>query len=389
MSIARSMGELPQFSHTTATFIRDYLPTFRSTFGRFCAQADVTPQLPISTELYAEKLYLAMFSQSTSPHAKVLEQTIREFVTESVNAESVLLKTWMRMINDFVDLLEDTSSSTEKLLELATWVDQLSLGLYHTYFHISKEVVHDPAKWTPELLQKSRDIIASYGEQTTQPVEENQADDKLIEGLCYFRGVEVTMQVAIQDVRKERITCRLDPRVCAVASRADHVLLQSPDAKNLVVAEILACDLKENLVALNHFEEIPKSSNRREEVRVEPYSPVDVDVHHSEGRSRGTVIDISERSVAIYLRNTGVDLSEKLQLAFQIPCKTAESGFMEIQTDALLKTIRTDRRGDPRAHVIVLEFDSDNATRAALAQYVTSRQTEILKEIRHIMEGRA
>lgn len=35
MSAARSMGELPQFSHTTATFIRDYRPTFRSTFGRF------------------------------------------------------------------------------------------------------------------------------------------------------------------------------------------------------------------------------------------------------------------------------------------------------------------------------------------------------------------
>lgn len=392
MASIETAPQLRQFSYECAAFIRDYLPSFRVTFGGYCNEAHVTPRLPISTELYAEKLYLAMFSQSPSSNTQLLEQTIREFVTDTVDAESVLLKTWMHMINDFVDVLEDTSSSTQALLELVHWIDHLSLALYHTYFHISQETTREQDKWTTDHQHRSMELAEGFARLLEQPAKQGELSagnpvEPTLNGRCYFRGVEMVLKADLLSARRERIRCRLEPRYCAIASRSNHLLIDCPNSEGQILAQIMAVDMKAHEVALNRFESIPKGEDRRHEVRVEPAVPVDVRMLHAGGQVRATVVDISEHAVALYVRNSGVDLENHIDLKFTLPCPTGIGCEIEIETEGVVSDIRLDKRRDPRAHVLVVNFESDTSTHADLSNYVAHRQSVILKEIRHIMEG--
>lgn len=388
MTQQHDIKELPHFSYECAAFIRDYLPTFRAVFGGFCQEGQEVPKLPISTELYAEKLYLVMFSQSGASNLQLLENTLRDFVTDTLDAESVLLKTWMHMINDFVDVLEDTSASTHLLLELVDWIDHLSLALYHTYFHISQEATRENTNWSQDLQQQAEALTATYqgllrGSQDTHdstPVE--------LSGRCYFRGIEIRLLAKLQATRKDRITCQAEPRFCAALSRTEFAILDGPKPGSKVIAEVLAVDLKQSQVAFNRFRQLPKNDDRRHGVRVEPAVAVDLKLVHAAGQSRGTIIDISANSMAVYLRNTGVDMASRIVANFSLPNPAADARHRDFELEAVVSGIRADRRGDPRAHVLVLQLEMDNPARTALSQYVMTRQSEILSEIRHIMEER-
>lgn len=386
MLFSNPEADLPQFSYECAVFIRDYLPRFRSNFAKFCVEAEETPKLPISTELYAEKLYLSMFSH-TSMNQALLEQTIRDFVTNTLDAEPVLLKTWMRMINDFVDVLEASSASTPLLMELVHWIDQLSLALYHTYFHISQEVVREEGKWTEERCKQSAHIANGYKQLLVKEHTSDEAPPALMFS-CYFRGVEVSFEGTVETVEEGRIICSLEPRHVAVSSRVDHLLLSNPLHGDTMLAEVQHADQKSCQITLHHFEPLAQQADRRSVIRVEPAFPIDVALQDTTGKSVGTIIDLSSNAVSIYLRNTGVDLSEELTLSCELCCDT-NSKALELDVPASVSRVRADKRSDPRAHVIVLSLKLDTATRSQLDAYIANRQTEILKEIRHIMEGRA
>lgn len=373
--------ETMRFSYETASFVRDYLPRFRANFAQFCAEAEHAPELPMSTQLYAEKLYLAMFSQTEPQNSLMLDETIREFVLSTMDAEPVLLKAWMRMINDYVDVLEDSSASTSLLQELVNWIDRISMTLYHTYFSISQETEIDESKWTDEAMAMSVEI----GRQFEELISSEGDNDVQVDVWAYYRGVPDHFKGQLISAGNGELQLEVNRFHLAVLSRLEHVMIGFPDGERRVLAQVKSVGRDD--VVLCRFEQFKGQTDRREQIRVEPSQALDVMIQHASGNARGTVLDISENSVALYIRNTGVDISKPIRLKFDLPCQRAPNGIAAMQLLASTALIRSDQRGDPRAHVLVLEFELDNSLREQLSHYVANRQTEILKEIRHIMEG--
>lgn len=376
--------QAPNFSYKSASFVRDYLPRFRDNFGTFCVQMKAAPQLPTSPNLYAEKLYLAMFNQQDEGGGKLLMDTINQFVVSTFEAEPVLLKTWMRMVADFVNVLEANASSTRTLLELTQWIDQLSSALYHAYFHVSLSNIASNVKWTEAQNKKAEEVARDLGS-----ILRKEGDEKpLLDCHCYFRGTEVEFKLHLEKVNGQNLIGLLEPRHAAVVSRQPSLLIDHPSGNSRVVVDVKDVDMKTRKVILHHGFAIGPAVERRSAVRVEPAEPIDVRITHDGGQSRGTIIDISQDTIAMYLRNTGVDIASELQLQFNLPGNNPASGENELKIKARVTHVRGDRRGDPRAHVLVLALE-DNTGSNRIDQYVAHRQTEILKEIRHIVEGRA
>jgi hypothetical protein len=385
MSGLDQLGNGDYLSFECASFIRDYLPQFRGNFAEFCSTAKAAPRLPVSAGLYAEKLYLAMFNQHPARNKLLLDRTIEEFILGTLDAEPVLLKTWMRMINDFVDVLENTSASTTSLLELVEWIDQVSRSLYHAYFRISQNTV-DETPWTEDDRDESQRLVAALAG--------GGADDADGDGgpaltaRCYFRGIEVECLLRTGQIEDDRLHCAIERRHAAIMSRVSHVLLSAADGA-AALASVMSTDVDGGTTMLHRLRPIPRAGDRRDGVRVEPATPMDIHITHAGGQARGIVIDVSERHLSVYLRNTGVDLASEIRVRLDLALPTPSAATTTFEGTAVVNAVRSDPRADPRAHILVLRVEPTPNAPRPLAQYVAHRQTEILREIRHIMEGRA
>lgn len=374
--------DLPQFSHEVACFVRDYLPTFRNNFCRFSQAFKVQPTLPLSCELYAEKLYQGMFESVWEDAEQRLSDNIREFVLETLHAEQILLKSWLRMLNDYVDVLEANAGSTTLLLELAHWIDHLGIQLYHAYFRISMESTPQATTAATEQSDESLALLDHF------PTTSGGQTPLQLRAVTQYRGVPILLRIDLLEKTDEGLIVGTDARHAAALSRAQRLTIATPDDATFMLAEVVSVDHAEHTVQVSPQSSRDTLVDRRELIRVEPQQATDVMLHHKGGHSRAVLIDIAENSASVYLRNTGVDIAHQITLEFSLP-RIGEHPAHELSIAAQVASVRSDRRADPNAHVLVLDLVADEAIRSKIGNYVADRQTEILSEFRAVMDGAA
>lgn len=374
------------FSPVCASFMHGYKPRFAANFAAFSVGCELPPQLPEEPVAYAARLYTAMFDTDLAVLSPGLTHQLRSFVEDSAEAEPVLLKTWMRMINDFVDVLEASSASTGALLELVGWIDRMSRALYHCYFEVSRSARVDESAWTELARRWSQDTARAFA-QRLSGAPQSAATTQKFAAHTYLQGVPVAFNCTLSAAGPGTVVFEVEARYAAVLTRTVDVLIEGPMRGGLVVAEVQSADPATGRVVLHRFKPYAGGSDRRTQVRVEPGRPIDVDIVHLGGHSRGTLFDLCDDAVSLYLRNTGIDVTARVMLHFSLPHAGPGGAEVQFAMPGQVVRVRPDRRGDTRAHRVILRLEPTPADQAHLAAYIAARQTEILKGVRRAMDA--
>lgn len=354
-----------------------YLNNFFEFYGQYCDSEIAEDEL----SSYASNLYSAMFGEQENDSSVSLYDVFDDFVRRTVDAEPILLKTWMRMVNDFVDVLEARQGFTHHLTEFVSLIEDLSNILYDVYFRTSQ--TYSPAATATSAKQIAQnDDFALF----KQAFDCNDDTARNISLFNFYKGMPVKFDAQILNIDESGVFCKVAPRQSAVLAHQKVTIIEDAVRQEDFTADVLEINLQQNIAHLSNLNILAGQRERRQEIRVEPSCPTTTHIEHSNGDTIGRLVDISTKTAAIYIRNDGLDLKDTLTIQMQLNCDT-HNKTVTIETTGRIIRIRADSRDDARAHIVVIQLDTDTQTESQIAAYVSTRQSEVLKEIRRFMEA--
>jgi hypothetical protein len=100
------------------------------------------------------------------------------------------------------------------------------------------------------------------------------------------------------------------------------------------------------------------------------------------------IYDISEAACAIYVRNVKINnfkLGSQVRFIVKLPDTSGEI-ITEVDTMATVINSYEQGQNDLHAYRIVIQYDNEPVFFANLANYVSSRQREIIRELKNLSE---
>jgi len=137
-----------------------------------------------------------------------------------------------------------------------------------------------------------------------------------------------------------------------------------------------------------YFSTIEGPVERRSYVRVEPKEAIAVKIVADDIELAGLLVDTSLAATSIFIHDSTLktDLLENaqiLQLLFSIPSAKQANEFINLEIPAKLYRVYKDPRLAD-SYRLVFDLFTDMNSERLLSQYVTRRQAEILRELRHL-----
>ena len=250
--------------------------------------------------------------------------------------------------------------------------------------------------------------------------------------LSEYKGLSISSPVVILKVENNGIEIEID-RFLAVSMAAEKfAFLQSNLLPEIVRAEVARMDLPQQRARLTNFKYAENRTSKREIVRVKPKDEVSSEVKDKlyQRSVRAELADISQTGIAIYvpkydfrswqfamdapmtvtlhlpgeytlpIKKTGalpsrepMDRFERGSVRFNpIDHRTSEAPTSgpthltnpEIQVHATVKNVRMEPQR--QRYRVGMQIDRSDASRTLIAQFISQRQSEIIRDIREMYD---
>lgn len=214
---------------------------------------------------------------------------------------------------------------------------------------------------------------------------QHMSQNQPVKLLNTYRGVPITHAADVISIHKGYVVFSVHPEQAACLSLENQTYVQSELLPEVFKAYVVAVDMARNQAVLNEFTSAGTALGKRMTVRVQPQKPLEVALHDGVHRVPGQLADISSKGVGIFTvaAYTYGDLcfekGTKIYIEFQLPITDTF-----IRLSGKINSL-THQRGT-FLHRLGLSISPDPQAEAALTQYVTSRQQEILEELKRVAE---
>ncbi|HEY9076507.1 MAG TPA: PilZ domain-containing protein [Anaerolineaceae bacterium] len=195
-----------------------------------------------------------------------------------------------------------------------------------------------------------------------------------------YEGVlrEMGQNSAIFSTRKYQLLCM---RLEAVT------YLQSNLLPEIVKARVSSVDIGREIVSLTKFEYTTSSIGNRMQIRVEPDEPVRTVVINKLGVAC-EMIEISLHGLSVYMNPANFDwrlFQRNSRVMVEFTLREPNQGRSHlVRVPGVIKYVSVNTQN--RTIRLGLFTSPDNPTEAFLSHYIASRQADLLKEIRSLLE---
>ena len=302
-------------------------------------------------KLKVKNLYESLFIEPFIKNEKVIDL---DFVLFELEYSSILNRFFLIMANSYIKEIINYPKSVEKLLTFTRLCDFYLNYLieYKEKNVISNKVPHEIV----HLFDKKKPIIY----------------------LTVFRGVPISYKTYIEeiDTQNQEISLKINSYQLIASKLQNKAYIIDPVSAKAFTAYIKDIDEIEKKVILYNFLSTKRSHIKRNFIRVQPATKIEINMFYNHNLYNGTIYDISLRGVAVIARTIkNAKVSDKFELEIEIAFNGQVVHFTII---AELVSITKLNNFQCKYHFY---FKLPPKDEMKLEKYIVYREKEIIKEL--------
>jgi len=376
----------PHRQSTCAAFLREYKNQFIKNFNNICKE-NCTCDLCLN-ELNIESGYLydVMFDPDVDVREDEVNSLFNKLIQHSAQIDVVLNQVWLQMIDDYVIHLRQLKGRVDEITSLTTLINELFRMLDEAYYELRK-----PVDITIPQVDKTSDTYKRIISRFKRYIEEDPEYDEEFADLnihSFFHSTPLKMAATVDKVEEGSVTFNVHPYVAIALQKLAVAFISSPVHDDVYKAYADNIDIENRKVRFTSFMSHNNNSDNRKHVRVELSQITRAMIIGKQAEAEGIIYNICEAACAIYVRNVNInnfDPGTPVRFITRLP-DTSSDKATEIDTMATVLTSYKQGKNDLHAHRIVIQYDNDPVFFAGLANYVSSRQREIIRELKALSE---
>jgi hypothetical protein len=215
-------------------------------------------------------------------------------------------------------------------------------------------------------------------------IQEKKEEVRLIND---HRGIPINYEAMVEGFDEQGVIFRVNKYQCVCLELDRYTYIQSPSLHSIVKGRVVDLDIVTSQVKLSAFEYAAESIGKRNTVRVQPKEPMDVLLLYHGEKIRGRLADISSSGMGVfvmatYIYNPGLlRKGEQIQVVVKLP-NDKGSAVNEVHLTGTILYLNRDK-GSYRLGVNMIV---DAYAKTQIAQFVSNRQAEILRELRMLYD---
>ena len=376
----------PHKQSSCAAFLRAYKSYFIKNFNKICKEKctcdSCLNELGIDTEYY----YDAMFNPDVDVSEGEITSLFSKLIHHSAQFDVVLNQAWLQMIDDYITGLRKLQGRVDEISCLVKLLNELFRMLDEAYYNYSKQVNIAMPDVDKEGDPYKR-IISNF----KRYVEDSPEGEDDFTGLkihSFYHSTPLDMAATVEKVEEQSITFNVHPYISLALQKVPIAFISSPVHDNVYKAYAEHIDVKNRKVKFTSFISHDHDADNRKYVRVELSKVTRAMIVGKQAEAEGIIYDISEAACAVYVRNVNINNFEtgsKVRFIVKLP---DTSGNIKTEIDTMGTIYNSYKQGnnDLHAYRIVIQYDNEPAFFSNLANYISSRQREIIREMKDLSE---
>lgn len=203
-----------------------------------------------------------------------------------------------------------------------------------------------------------------------------------------YRGIPITKEARIITISQGYVALSVHEYQAVCMTLEGKTFIKSDQLPEVFQARAVAVDVLTKQAILTEFIGSGTTVGKRMAARVQPKTPVDVELYDGKHRLPGKLADISTTGVGIFTFATYIygelsfEKSENLYIDVRLPPSETLMRFEGKVTSVM-------HQKGTFLHRLGVKLIPNPATDAVLRQYITLRQDEVLQELHAIYETMA
>jgi len=376
----------PHRQSTCAAFLRDYKPFFIKNFNTACKEKCPCGHCLNELNIEGDYLYEVMFDPDVDVSEDEVNSLFNKLVHHSSHIDVVLNEACLQMTDDYVSDLRRFKGRIDEITFLTTLLNTLFRMLDAAYYRISKQV-----NITIPHVDIARDQYKRIISKFKRYVEDKPEDDEEYSGLkihSFYHSTPLDMAATVDKVEEESVTFNVHPYVAIALNKVAIAFISSPVHDAVYKAYADHIDIANRKVRFTSFSIHNNVTDNRNHVRVNLSKITRARIIGKQGEADGIIYDISESTCVIYVRNVNIDNFEpgnRIRFITRLP-DTSSCSLTEIDTMGTILNSYKQGNHDLHAYRIVIRYNNEPAFFAGLANYVSSRQREIIRELKDLSD---
>jgi hypothetical protein len=214
-------------------------------------------------------------------------------------------------------------------------------------------------------------------------------EQRKIRLLNLYKGIPISYAASIVSIGEASVTIRTEKIQLVTMYLARETFIQNVKFPHLVRAGVILVDTDKVNAMLSHFLYNPERLGELTRARIHPGERVEGAVLSEQaGQVSGEMVDISLDGVAVLVQEKTVGDAcmpgEAVGVQLQLPRRIASAERQPLQLRGKIANVK---KGLPDGKCrIGVELEPNHPARLELAQFISQRQAELLREIRSIYE---
>ncbi len=370
-----------------ASFLRAYKPYFIKNFNKICKDKCTCDHCLTELNIESDYFYDVMFNPDEDLAEADVRSIFHKLIHHTAHTDIILNQAWLQMIDDYVSGVRRLKGRVDEISTLTALMNELFRLLDEVYFEISRQVniVKPRVDKTAEQYLRQVTKFNKY-------IEDKTDNDGVTNGLkvrAFYHSTPVDMAATVDRVDTDSVTFNIHPYVSIALQRVAVAFVTSPLHDDVFKVYADHIDVKKRKATFSSFTSHDHESDNRRHVRVALSRITRALIIGKEFEAEGIIYDMSEASCAIYVRNAPMNKFEPGSPVRFMAGLPDTSGVTSFGIDTMGTILQSYKQGenDLRAYRIVIRYDNDPAFIAELASYVSSRQREIIRELKDLSEG--
>lgn len=377
------MDNIGPSNYISWSFLEDYADTFARNFTE-CSKEVVSESLSekkllcLGTELFK----ILFLPSNETDQIQSIRSVFMKIIMSTNKAYVILSRTWHLMAKDIIDSLIRRNGELNRLEMFLRRINELSELLTDVYFEMGRITTVT----RPEVDLDSpeyRKIISSFRKYLEKPDPESQGSELKIH--TYYRSLPIELNATVRSVDAQSVTFNVHPYEAVALSSMEMALISSSLHMCVFKAYAGHVDIKERTATFTHFTQDNHQIEKRAYIRVEPKDIIKARMLINNDLIIGRVSDFSEVAATIYARNIDDEFlvpGTTINIEAELPLSVEKKEKTLINSKGTLTKIYN--KGDADAHIIVIHWETDSRLKSRLAQYISQRQVEIMRELKEL-----
>jgi hypothetical protein len=376
----------PHKQSPCAAFLRTYKSSFIKNFNKVCQDKCTCDLFLKELNIEGDYLYDVMFNPDIDVSENEVNSLFKKLIHHAAQVDVVLNQAWLQMIDDYVSHLRQLNGRVDEITSLTALMNELFKKLDEAYYEMRK-----PVNVTIPHVDKAGDPYKRIISKFKRYIEDEPEADEEFTDLqihSFFRSTPLKMAATVDKIEEESVTFNVHPYVAIALQKVAVAFISSPVHDDIYKAYADNIDIENRKVRFTSFISQNNNSDNRKHVRVELSHITRAMIIGKQAEAEGIIYNISEAACAIYVRNVNMNNFEPgtpVRFITKLP-DTSSDNATEIDTMATVLKSYKQGKNDLHAHRIVIQYNNEPSFFSGLANYISSRQREIIRELKDISE---